>query len=62
MQASEMREGVRYKAVHEEMGEGYARRVGDLYSFWDEDGKEKGLVSGDDLSALDPVEDRPTNP
>lgn len=61
MQASEMRERVYYKAIHEQMSEGYARRVGDLYSFWDEDGNEKGLVNGYDLTALDPVEDPPSN-
>ena len=56
-----MRERVRYKAIHEQMGEGYARRVGGLYSFWDEDGNEKGLVNEYDLTALDPVEDPPSN-
>lgn len=55
----ETREGQHYQTTHREMGDGFVRRIGNEYRFWDEEGNDKGLGNVADLSGFVPVLDPP---
>jgi hypothetical protein len=52
MTASEMQQNQGYQVSHKNMGQGFVRRMGVLYHFWDKNRKEKGIINADDLSNI----------